>query len=106
MCSPTQRGGIVGIYVWRDGQFRDKRTGAPMDVPARDGIALPQLMRDIPEYRSPIDGKPITSRSHRREDLKANGCVEYEPSLSPTKGKFRNPHFAAKRGIELSEEYR
>ena len=70
---------------------------------------MPTLMRDIDEYLSPIDGKPITSRSHRREDLKANGCVEWEPGIG-TKFKrekgFKNPRFARKHGLPLNEEAR
>jgi hypothetical protein len=38
--------------------------------------------------------------------MKRHGCVEYEPSMSPTKGKIRNKAFAAKRGLKVSEEYR
>lgn len=96
----------MGIYVWRDGGFYEKFTGERMDVPARDGIALPAIMPDIPEYTSPIDGRPITSRSARREDLKRNNCVEWEPSMSPTKGKLRNKAFCAKHGLQVSEDYR
>lgn len=69
-------------------------------------LALPTVISDIPEYASPIDGRMITSRSERRDDLKRNGCVEYEPSLSPTKGKIRNHEFAKKRGLTVSEEFR
>lgn len=94
------------VYVWKDGEFRDKRTGEIMDLPVRDGLAAPIVVSDIPEYRSPIDGSLITSRSQRREDLLRNNCVEYEPSLSPTKGKFRNKEFCAKRGLQVSEEFR
>ena len=72
-------------YVFRDGRFVDRATGELMlsDADRNAPICMPMVMSDIPEYRSPIDGKPITSRSQRREDLESNGCVEYEPSLSP-----------------------
>ncbi len=95
----------MGIYVFRNGAFFDKYTGKAMIVPTREKLCAPTVISDIPAYRSPIDGKLITSRSQRREDLKANGCVEYEPSLSPTKGKFRNKQFCAKRGLQVSEEF-
>ena len=36
---------------------------------------------DIPAYISPGTGKLVSSRAQRREDLKASGCVEYEPSM-------------------------
>lgn len=32
-------------------------------------------------YDSPIDGSPITSRQARLEDMKRNGCVEYDPGM-------------------------
>jgi len=93
-------------YVWRDGQFVERSTGRLMETPFAGRIVMPIVVSDIPEYRSPVDGRLITSRSARREDLKRNGCVEYEPSLSPTKGKFKNPHFTEKRGLQVSEEFR
>lgn len=35
-----------------------------------------QVMPDIQPYKSMIDGSHITSRSHHREHLRQNGCVE------------------------------
>lgn len=32
-------------------------------------------------YDSPIDGRPITSRKAREEDMARNGCVEYDPEM-------------------------
>lgn len=95
-------------YRWASDGFVDRNTGEPMALPYAGQIVMPTVISDIPEYRSPIDGKPITSRSERREDLKRNNCVEWEPSLSPTKGerKFKNPHFCKKRGLQVAEEFR
>ena len=71
----------------------------------------PSVMSDIPEYLSPIDGTPIGSRSTRREDLKKNDCVAWEPGIGSnagarerTPGLYRNPKFARKRGLPLSEQ--
>ncbi len=66
-------------YVWRDGRFVDKASGEDMYIPERDGVQLPQFMPDTPEYLSPVTGLPITSRSHRREDLRRHDCVEAPP---------------------------
>lgn len=93
-------------YLFRDGEFFDRQTGAPMEKPFAGQIVAPNVMPDIPDYLSPIDGRLIGSRSERRDDLKRNNCVEYEPSLSPTKGKFKNPEFCRKRGLSVSEEFR
>lgn len=38
------------------------------------------VQRDIC-YDSPIDGRPITNKQARIEDLKRNGCVEYDPEM-------------------------
>jgi hypothetical protein len=92
-------------YFWRDGKFVD-RNGEAMPLPKRTTLCRPYVISDIPGYLSPIDGRAITSRTHRRDDLKRNGCVEYEPSLSPTKGKFSNPKFCKKHGLPLAEEFR
>ena len=32
-------------------------------------------------YDSPIDGRPITSRSARADDMARNGCIEYDPEM-------------------------
>ena len=32
-------------------------------------------------YDSPIDGKPITNKHARIEDLKRSGCIEYDPEM-------------------------
>lgn len=32
-------------------------------------------------YDSPIDKCPITSHAARREDMKRNGCIEYDPEM-------------------------
>lgn len=94
-------------YVLRDGKLVEKRTG---EVFASSGeIAMPMVMRDIPHYHSPIDGRLITSRSERREDLKRNNCVEVDPSNTLTKGRtdvFKNKRFAKKHGLTLAEQYR
>lgn len=91
-------------YVWRDGHFRDPRTGEKMPLPKRREISAPVVISDIKEYRSPIDGRLIGSRSARRYDLEANGCVEADPPAKP-KG-YQNPTFTRKRGLPLNERAR
>jgi hypothetical protein len=95
-------------YVKRDGRWVSLTTGEAMltEEQRRQPIACPTILSDIEPYRSPVDGRVVGSRSQRRDDLKRNGCVEYEPSMSPTKGKIKNKAFAAKRGLQVSEEFR
>ena len=85
-------------FVFKNGHFVSKRPGEALafDLAARP--CAPRVVSDIPEYRSPIDGKPITSRSHRREDLKRNGCVEWEPGIGKA-AKVTNPRIAKKYGM-------
>lgn len=40
----------------------------------------PYIMSDIPEYISPITGRPVDGRAARREDLKRSGSREVDPS--------------------------
>lgn len=91
-------------YLWKGDHFED-RDGKPMVKPFAGQIVMPHVISDIPEYASPIDGRMITSRSERRDDLKRNGCVEWEPSMSPTKNKFKNKQFCAKRNLKVAEEF-
>jgi hypothetical protein len=46
-------------------------------------ITAPLLVKAAPNicYDSPIDGSHITSWDARREDLKRNGCREYDPEM-------------------------
>jgi len=64
------------------------------------------IMRPLEAFKSPIDGRPINSRKEKQDDMKRHGCVEYEPSLSPVKGGFRNKKFTEKHGLTLGDKYR
>lgn len=89
-------------YVWKTGQGFVSLSGEPMPMPERHEVCLPQLMRDIPEYRSPVgDHALITSRSHQREDLKRHDCVLAGPRK---KRELRNPKYRAQRGLPPLEK--
>ena len=60
--------GSDGLRDARDGALVEKRTGALLTVPDR---VCPHGNRRYPEYRSPINGALIGSRSQQREDLNA-----------------------------------
>jgi hypothetical protein len=87
-------------YVWTEAGFVERQTGERMTVRDPNAICAPQIIRDVPEYLSPIDGRPITSRSHQREDLKRNDCVLAEPRKP--RG-YRNERFARKYGLKLQK---
>lgn len=66
----------------RETAFRhvDERNEAPQHC-GKDmaRIISPAMVRpDITPYQSPIDGRAITSRKQRIEDLKRNGCRPWE----------------------------
>jgi hypothetical protein len=86
-------------YVWDKAtfQFVDRTTRKPMDLPYRGQICAPTVISDIPEYLSPIDGRPITSRSERREDMKRNDCVEIDPPKRPR--HFKNKRFTKRHSL-------
>lgn len=87
-------------YIWKNDDWRDS-AGNPMPRPERSGVCMPMVRSDMQETCSPIDGRPITSRSHLRYDLQKNDCVLAEPRKN--RG-YRNPKFALKRGLKLNEE--
>lgn len=87
-------------YVWKDDGFVDRSTGEPMRVRDPNAVCRPAVIRDIDEYRSPIDGRPISSRSHQREDLKRNDCVLAEPRKH--RRGYKNAAWAKKRGLPLN----
>lgn len=82
--------------------------------PARDkrgDLPTPQVMREIEEYKSPVTGLPITSRTERDADCKKHDAIPWEPGIGHksgakqrTPGKYKNPKFAKKRNLPMSEE--
>jgi hypothetical protein len=40
--------------------------------------ACADVVRDLPDYESPIDGRVVSGRAQRREDLARNHCRPYE----------------------------
>lgn len=92
----------MATYVWRDGVMVNKATGCPIKLPKRFVPTAPFVMSDIADYASPITGEVISGRRAQREDLRRNNCV-----LSPPPAKkrgYKNPRFAKKHGLPLSEE--
>lgn len=96
-------------YVWCDGRFVDRNSGEPLltDDERAGPLSVPMVTPAMPEYASPIDGRLIRTRHERSEDMKRNNCVEAgDAGLSPTGGKLKNKAFCAKRGLQVSEEFR
>lgn len=67
-----------GRYLFdRDGNLVERKSGEVLSAP--DRVASPQIMRDV-AYKSPLSGKPVTSRSQRREEMKIHQVREVDPS--------------------------
>ena len=70
--------------VWKDGQLFAEYVDGKLTylnpnyrAPARsDTLSAPMVMRDMAEYKSPIDGTMVTSRSHHREHMRAHDVIE------------------------------
>jgi hypothetical protein len=60
-----------------------------------------QIIRDLPAYKSPLGDGWVDGRAARREHLKRTGCREVEPG--EFRATYRNPAFAAKRGLTVTE---
>ncbi len=58
----------------------DEQLGRCVEIPIEDEKepVSAHVWPDIPAYRSPIDGRVISGRAARREDMIRSGCVEYD----------------------------
>lgn len=93
------------IYVLRDGVMVDKATGAPMLDTGLRPLAVPMVLSFKP-YACPITGKEISTLGQHYDNLKKHNCVEANEVGSPTSGEIRNPRFAAKHGLQVSDRYK
>lgn len=78
-------------YVLRKGELVLKSEAGP---PAGQG---PNIIRDLPAYKSPLGTGWVDGRAARREELKRHGCREVEPS--EFKPVYHNERFARKHGL-------
>ena len=75
--------------------------------PAPQIISAPLLVkvRESIAYDSPIDGRIITTWAERQEDLKRNGCREYDPEMKKDAARFRDEQDTAlETAIEQTAE--
>lgn len=70
--------------IWRGGKIFAEYEGDKLvyldpeyDAPKRsETVSAPYFIKDIGEYKSPIDGQMITTRSMHRDHLRAHDVVE------------------------------
>jgi hypothetical protein len=89
------------VYVLRDGRMVDKATGEPMNPAPLDGpFPVPRIVADIEPYQSPVDGRYVSGRRAKRDDLARNNCIDAdELPKRDGYGTFKNKKFAAKHGV-------
>lgn len=86
-------------YVFdRDGDLVERKTGEPLNGNMPDRVASPMLMRDV-AYKSPLSGKPISSRSQRREEMKVHNVREVDP------GEFKPVYRSKKWARRMRGDY-
>lgn len=49
--------------------------------PAKRQITAPMIAPMFEDYQSPIDGRPITSKRKRLDDMARSNCIEYDPGM-------------------------
>lgn len=82
-----------------------RRNGELIEIThERRPSSAPFIIPDLPEYQSPIDGKVISGRAQRREDLKRNGCRPWEGREQETKEAARQRQYAEQRLDHRIEE--
>lgn len=58
------------------------------------------------DYQSPIDGRPITSKKKRQDDMARSGCVPYEPSLrKESQTRLRNEELKLENELDRTVEH-
>lgn len=70
------------VYVFRGGQYVNKRTGEPMlsEGERAKPIAAPMVVSDLPAYKSPLGDGVVDGRYARREHFKRTNTREVDPS--------------------------
>lgn len=90
----------MSVYVLRQGRMVDKHTGEPMNSGPHEGpFPCPGVVADIDPYLSPVDGKYVSGKRAKRDDLKRTDCVD-AADLPTLGGKLKNERFAKKHGME------
>jgi hypothetical protein len=103
-----KNGGLFAEYTDGELTYLDPKYSAPK----RSDLSGPMVIRDIGEYRSPLDGAVITSRSQHRDHMRAHNVIEVgnerigsmTPTESPAAKVDRELGEAIKRRIEEVKE--
>jgi len=93
----------MAVFVFRDGQYVDKRTGEPM-LSAEDRakpLAAPKVISDLPAYASPLGDGVIDGRAARREHFRRTNTREVDPSeWADASKKFKASYEEKKKVVD------
>jgi hypothetical protein len=67
--------------IWSRIADRDRPRQCVCGAEFQRVLEAPFVRPEIAPYASPVTGKPITSRQERREELRREGCLEWEPGM-------------------------
>lgn len=91
------------VFVFRDGQYVDKRTGEPM-LSAEDRakpLAAPRVISDLPAYASPLGDGVIDGRAARREHFRRTNTREVDKSeWAEASKKFKSSYEEKKKAAD------
>lgn len=69
----------------------------------RSSLPAPQVMRDIVPFRNvAIDGREISSRSHKREMMREHGLIEVGSEKPTVKRRIVKPKATVRESIKRS----
>lgn len=72
----------------------------------RSSLAAPQVMRDISPFRNvAVDGKEISSRSQKREMMKAHGLIEVGTEAPRPKRRVMKPKLSMRDSIKRTLQH-
>lgn len=88
-------------YIWD----ADAKAMVEVKNQPRPPSRFPQIMRDTPGVKSPIDAKWVEGRAARREHMKRHNVREVDPSEKPSRPVEPAwvKDWRADRGIERSK---
>jgi len=97
---PAERVRGRAIKRWNHGRARG-------DASKRSDLSMPQIILDRVEYKSPITGEMITSRSSHKEHLKVHDCIELGNEKIDTASAEEKTARAAKASLaeDIKEAY-
>jgi hypothetical protein len=84
--------------IYRKIDQRDFLDPCPCGAMPERILEAPAIRPEIPAYHSPTDGRLITSRKERREDLARSNALEWEPGI--------DKDIARKRQYNIEESFK